>query len=199
MLIRGTLLIPPDAGPLAVAPDVLYQPPCLKLPSSFACQPHGNAGDLGPRYNYPSLGFYTTEISKAARACSRDGPFEFIHITASSLTSGRDTPLNSAIRAVLQKDKLLIDSFVSFSLHTEQINVQIQLENKASAMSLQYHSLLPHFTSNVSCNRKFLRKVQKIVHIFNGANKSSTMPNILFALAAHSEDTTEIMETVSTQ
>ena len=64
MLIRGTLPNPPDAGPLAVAPDVLYQPPCLLLPSSFACQPHGKADDLGPRYNYPSLGFYTTLVSR---------------------------------------------------------------------------------------------------------------------------------------
>ena len=63
MLIRGTLPNQPDAGPLAVAPDVLYQPPCLQLPSSFACQPHGKANDLGPRYNYPSLGFYTTLVS----------------------------------------------------------------------------------------------------------------------------------------
>ena len=60
VLIRDTLLTLPDAGPLAVAPDVLYQHPCLQLPSSSACQPHGKADDLGPRYNYPSLGFYTT-------------------------------------------------------------------------------------------------------------------------------------------
>ena len=65
VLIRGTLLTPPDADPLAVAPDVLYQPPCLQLPSSFACQPHGKAEGLGPRYNYPSLGFYTTPDAKA--------------------------------------------------------------------------------------------------------------------------------------
>ena len=52
VLIRGTLLIPPDAGPLAVAPDVLYKPPCLQLPNSTARQPHGKADDLGPRYNY---------------------------------------------------------------------------------------------------------------------------------------------------
>ena len=42
------------------------------------------------------------EISKAALACSRDHPFEFIYIIGSSLTSGKGTPLNSAIRAVRQ-------------------------------------------------------------------------------------------------
>ena len=66
VLIRGTP-DQPDAGPLAVAPVVLYQPPCLQLPSSFACQPHGKANDLGPRY-YPSLGFYTTLNVKNVRA-----------------------------------------------------------------------------------------------------------------------------------
>ena len=65
--------------------------PCLQLPSSFACQPHGKADDLGPRYNYPSLGFYTTttlgQMHALRRRITRAGHGEWGTLWQESLSA----------------------------------------------------------------------------------------------------------------
>ena len=63
--------------------------------------PHGNANDLGPRYNYPSLGFYTTTKKLSYR---KTGPYELLRVNDSTVTVEQD-----GLQVTVSIDRVTVD------------------------------------------------------------------------------------------